>query len=205
MADDGHIPASVKDNAAAAAKPIHDAGKSGDAPVFNLAKEATELAHHRPSTMTEGQNKEYEHLMDLYNKSGDRMGSPTWNGADPRNTAAFKAELDKIEKMPEADRTAILGRAMYHAGHEGEMSGSGLLADIMLHAPSSKKILFTDTKGKNVPFSEILKEGLNVNTSGVNSTAHDIEPSDTMWKNSEQLAAKAHQLEVRDQKASHQK
>lgn len=170
------------------------------APVFDIAAEAKATAHGK-TTLSPDQKKEYDKVLALYEKAGDRMGSPTWSAADQRNLTAFKTELKAIEKMPEADRTAVLGKLMYHGAHLGG-KGEGMLADIINQAPSSKQIQFTDQKHNNVSFEAILKEGINVNTSDVQSTRYNVEPDANRWASVQATAVKAHQLEVRDAKAA---
>jgi hypothetical protein len=194
----------VLKQAQAATSGIKPAAKPAAAPVFDIAAEARAAAH-KSTTLTPEQTKEYEKAMTLYEKAGDRLGSPTWSAQDARNLKAFTNELERIDKMPEADRTAVLGRMMYHGAHMGGQKGTGLLADITLHAPSSRDILFTDQKGKNVPFPKLLEEGINVNTSDVRTTAYDVQPDPNLWSGVQQQAARAHQLEVKDAKAAHQR
>jgi hypothetical protein len=196
----------VLHKAKTAAAPIRVADKGTekkDPPVFNIAAEAKATAHGK-TTLNEDQKKEYDKLIDLYGKAGDRLGSPTWSAQDAKNLKALTSELDKVEKMPEADRTAITGKLMYHAGHLSG-KGTGLLADVVNHVPSSKDILFTDQKGKNVSFPEILKEGINVNTSDVKSTLYDVQQNPDLWQSVKDTALKAHKLEVTDAKASRQR
>lgn len=173
-----------------------NSGKSSG--TYNIAAEA-EATSRGKTTLNDAQKAEYDNAMQLYKATGDRLYSTKWSGADIKNRKAWLGELEKIDKMPEADRTAVLGRLMYHGAHQGE-SGTSMLADISNHAKNSNTMLFTDQKGKNVSFEKLLSEGINVNRG--EGTTYDIQQNPNLFKDVQDRAGQLHQLDVKDAKAA---
>jgi hypothetical protein len=185
--------------AAAAAAPAHKA-ISGEKPVFNIAAEAKAVAHGH-TTLTPEQNKEYEHVMDLFRKTEGRLSSPTWTAQNQRDFKAFTNELKHVESLPEADRTAIAGRLLYQGARSTPNKGDGLVADVLIYAPSSQKIQFTDQKGHNVGLEQILSEGIRVNTAEVQSASFDVEANKDRWGGIEAYKNEALKVKARDDAA----